>query len=316
MFNIYFKEMKKFISLIALVGAIAACTPEQIETAFKLSGAKVIVEVEVYDVISGSAYQGSYTVNSTIGTVSGNTITYQADESQPIAALENCKVSVTGPKLAKEYSSIFAVPSVLAGGVATITVVVPVGEPINGWTVDWACDESKAVVNDPVVKALYNTHYPTHEYTHEGVTSWYYNDTEFLLQGEVDYTLDSFAVGSDMVDNQIRGFEGVVENCYFGLINEYDKDSVPMKFPFTVSAYAMWNITQTITSVTKPYSVFADKGTEHVDLGSFKLEFIESQVVEPHEIAYPGHEGHYHAGHGHDAHGTKPNAGGGISINM
>ena len=39
--------MKKLFSLIALAGVIAACTPEQVDTAFKLAGGKVTVNVEV-----------------------------------------------------------------------------------------------------------------------------------------------------------------------------------------------------------------------------------------------------------------------------
>ncbi|MBR4525241.1 MAG: hypothetical protein IKP15_06815, partial [Bacteroidales bacterium] len=63
--------MKKLFSLIALAGVIAACTPEQVETAFKLAGGKVTVNVEVVDIITGGNYAGAYTVASNFGTVSG-----------------------------------------------------------------------------------------------------------------------------------------------------------------------------------------------------------------------------------------------------
>ena len=306
--------MKKFISLIALVGAIAACTPEQIETAFKLDGATVIVEVEVLDIIHGGAYTGEYTVESTIGTVSGNKITYQAAESQPVAALEGCEVTVKGPKLAAEYTSSFAVPAVLAGGVANITVVVPVGEPENGWT--FTCKEGTPVVNEPTVKYLVATHYAPHDYSHDGINTWYVNNTEFLLEGDVNYERESYAIGSDLDDKNLLGFEGKVTDFYQKLFAQYDKDPVKESYHFTVDAYSMWNLTQKITSETMPYTVIAEKGTEKHTLGSFKLEFINGQVIERHVIAYPGAEAHYHAGHGHDAHGTMPNAGGGMAINF
>ena len=59
--------MKKFFSLIALVGVIAACTPEQVDTAFKLAGGKVLVNVEVVDIINGGTYSGPVDIHFTRG---------------------------------------------------------------------------------------------------------------------------------------------------------------------------------------------------------------------------------------------------------
>ena len=306
--------MKKLFSLIALVGMIAACTPEQVETAFKLSGGKVIVEVEVVDIINGGAYTGTYTVNSTFGTVSGNKITYQADDSLPVTA-GTYQVTVTGPKLKDEgYTSSFAVPAVLAGGEAIISVIVPVGEPLNGWTI--TPKEGTAVVNEPTVKYLVATHYAPHDYSHDGINTWYVNNTEFLLEGNVNYEKESYAVGHDLDDKNILGFEGKVTEFYQNMIAADKKEPVKDTYHFTVDAYAMWNLTQKVTSVTMPYTVIAEKGTDTQTLGSFKIERINGQVIERHVIAYPGAEAHYHAGHGHDAHGTMPNAGGGMAINF
>ena len=47
MFNIYFKEMKKFFSLIALVGVFAACEPENLQTAFNVPDATATLNVTV-----------------------------------------------------------------------------------------------------------------------------------------------------------------------------------------------------------------------------------------------------------------------------
>ena len=309
--------MKKLFTFIVLAAFFVACTPEKIETAFKLAGGKVIVNVEVVDIINGGAYTGPYDVKSNVGTVSGNQIIIQAIESQPLPS-GKFQVTVSGEKLAKDYSSDFVVPDVLAGGEAIIKVVVPVGEPQNGWTVDWAVDEDNIVENDPTIEYLVNEHYLKHSYSHDGIDSWYFNNTEFKIPGTVEYKLSSYALLSDVVDNNILGFEGEATRLGQELFAAYDKEDVPEVFDFTVSAYAMWNITRTITSVVKPYLVFATKeGEQKQDLGSFKLEHITANLVEYHELPYPGapSHAHYELGHGHDAHGSMPNAGGGLSYN-
>ena len=323
MFNIYFKEMKKLFSLIALAGVIAACTPEQIETAFKLAGGKITVEVDVVDVIKGGAYTGDYTVTSNFGTVSGNTITFEAAESQAVPS-GNYEITVSGPKLAKDYKATYAVPEVLAGGKAVIKASVFVGEPINGWTVDTDYDE-KAVVETEEVFFLANEHYPTYAYSHDGIDNWYYNNSEFLLEGSVEYGFSFYDWSvSNVVNKEYLGFEEIFQN----VLDYYnDPQVIDDEYEFVVSAWAMWNVVQTNYRFRVPFTVFAFKdknGNEKVDadeefleLGSFDLDEVDTASIEVHELPYPGAPGHahYEHGHGQDAHGSKANAGGGISYN-
>ena len=324
MFNIYFKEMKKLFSLIALVGVIAACTPEQIDTAFKLAGGKVTVNVDVIDIINGGAYAGTYTVNSNFGTVSGNTITYQAGDSQGIAA-GDYTITVSGPKLAKDYTATFAVPEILAGGEATIRASVFVGEPINGWTVGVIGDE-KGVEEGEEVYFLANNHYPTHAYSHDGINTWYYNNSEFMLEGTAILTYSIYDdVVSNVVDYQILGFEGVVDSEAEYNVDAWVFDDV--EYDFTVSAWAMWNVVQTNSWVKIPATVIAFKDVDEdgevganeevIELGTFDWTETWTVDVEVHELPYPGAPGHahYQHGHGHNAHGGMANAGGGISYN-
>ena len=317
--------MKKLFSLIALAGVIAACTPEQVDTAFKLAGGKVTVNVEVVDIINGGTYTGAYTVSSTFGTVSGNQIVYQAAESSPVAA-GDYTVSVSGPQLAKTYSSNFTVPAVLAGGEAEINVVVPVGEPLNGWTVEAQMDRENAEVWYEY-GYLVNTHYPTHAYSHEGIETWYYNNTEYILEGSVEYTWERYGATSNKVDNKIVGFEGIVDKVENSLLGRFMWDGGERTYNFTVSAWAMWNVVQTVGHAAIPVLVWAykdanengeeDAGEEHLDLGSMDFEYVSFLNIQAVELPYPGAPGHahYHAGHGHDAHGSAANAGGGISFN-
>ena len=315
--------MKKFFSLIALVGVIAACTPEQVDTAFKLAGAKVTVNVEVVDIINGGNYTGDYTVSSNFGTVSGNTITYQAGDSEAISGADYT-VSVSGSKLAKTYSSNFTVPAVLAGGEAVIRVIVPVGEPINGWTVDSDYDEDKVTEGEDVY-LLVNSHYKTHAYSHNGIDSWYYNNSEYILEGTVDFDYAYWLQEvTNIKDNNVLGFEGCVENEAAAYEKDYVFDAT---YSFKVSAWAMWNVRLINAWIQAPFTVFAfkdanengeyDKSEEYVELGGFDCKATEYYIIKAIELPYPGAPGHahYHAGHGHDAHGAAANAGGGLALN-
>ena len=322
--NIYFKEMKKFFSLIALVGVIAACTPEQVDTAFKLAGGSVTVNVEVVDLINGGLYAGSYkvttpTIQGLEKSVSGThdeKVVYAAGDSKPVLA-DDYSVTVSGPNLAKDYSAKFAMPAVLAGGEAVIRVIVPVGEPINGWTPDYAYDFS-AMTEGYSVYFLANNDYPKYAYSHGGIDEWYYNNTEYLLEGEVLYNLSFY---NDFPTNVVRhdylGFEGILDNVldYF-TGGYYLEDRV---FHFFVSAWAMWNVTQTDYWMKVPFEVFVTNDTtgEKIILGTFDFTEVTTTAVEPHEIPYPLAPGHAHYVHGYGRvnHGEMPNAGGGISYN-
>ena len=312
--------MKKFFSLIALVGAIAACTPEQVETAFKLNGGKITVLVDVRDVINGGTYNGTYNVTAPDITgltksqsgAHGETIVYTADVSKQVAPVENATITVSGPNLAKDYTSSSAIPAVLAGGEAVIKVVVPVGEPLNGYTIDVTeGDVDRWEVKDFLV----NEDYEKYAYSYNGIDEWYYNNTEYKLEADVEYSVADYAVINDPRDNNYLGFEGIVRNVESAYTAGYEWNDEPFQLHFNVSAWAMWNVLQTTYHTAFPVTVNATKGNEKLVLGTFGVEYVNKTKAEPFEIAYPLAAGHYVHGYGHDAHGSMPNAGGGMSMN-
>ena len=329
--------MKKFFSLIALVGVLAACTPEQVDTAFKLAGGKVLINVEVVDIINGTAYagdvdirfiRGGLDVTSEFSPIVGSgphAYMWQADESQAVPAGEY-HVAVKGAHLAKTYTSSMAIPEVLAGGEASIRVIVPVGEPINGWTVNVDPDRDNA---ETWIEYGYlvNTHYPTHSYSHDGIDSWYYNNSEYLLEGSVEYLWEKVGAVSNVVDNKIVGFDDVVSKSVDAVLAHYAWDGGTKVYTFTVSAWAMWNVVQLEVHAAAPVLVWAykdanengeyDETEDFLELGTFDFEYVASNYIQKYELPYPGAPGHahYHKGHGHDAHGSAANAGGGISFN-
>ena len=313
MFNIYFKEMKKFFSLIALVGVFAACQPEQIETAFKVAGAKLTVNVQFVD-LDGNPYADASLSSATAGTISGNTITFEAAEGTAIAAQE-ISVTASTPKLAEKTRTMtVSVPDIIAGGVGTVNVKWPVGDKVDDYTY------SLVPKGSPVktlwdVEFLDNPHYDTydHAYTHNDVDIdlWYLNDSEYILTGEVTYNM---WWKSDIIsiNYYYDTFKPIVDAYMFA----FDGDSIDYgegKLPFKVSAYGMWAAWQKSYLTEQTYEVKATKGGETIVIGDFVVAAEDTQVAEEIELGMPMHlVGHgtsthtsYHEiyVHGHDEHG-------------
>ncbi len=301
MFNIYFKEMKKFFSLIALVGVFAACQPEKIQTAFTLAGGSATINVKVVDINNHGDYSGTYTLTSTAGTVSGNTVTISAGESTKLAG-QTVTVTVNGPKFVKPYTYDVLVPDVLPGGQAAINAIIVVGE---GGDYSYEIKESDVATDEEV--EMINVHdYPVK--TIDGV-NWYVNESEFLLEGDVEYdvvTGSSFLEGSAKV-----GFEGVLSN----LKEIYTEPTVKVvnHLPITVSAYAIWRAFATYTTTLRTLTVTAKNnktGETFEKVVEAKVRLLSSTQAEFEEKANPDTHGHYVHGQGEP--GGANNAGGGI----
>lgn len=311
MFNIYFKEMKKFFSLIALVGVFAACQPEQIETAFKVAGAKLTVNVSVVD-LDGTEYSDA-TITSTAGTVSGKTITFEAAENTAIPA-QTITVTATTPKLPKTYSQGVSIPEIIAGGSANIEVRMVIGEKVDDYTYEFV------PAGDPVqeideVNFLDNKHYDTyeHKYMHKDVeiTNWFLNDSEYILSGKVDYDLffKSIVISSTAYYD---GFAAIVD-AFADSFDNVEVDLGKGVFEFKVSGYGMWAVWQKKYVTEQKYEVKATKGSETITVGEFVVWAYNTDVVEEVELGMPVHVvGHGTATHytnhtiyfhGHDEHG-------------
>ena len=329
--------MKKFFSLIALAGVIAACTPEQIETAFKLAGAKGTIEVEVVK-LNGEALEGQFQIsgydalpNSSIA-YAGNkaTITFSAAESTPIN-LTDLTLTASGEQIVKPVSTTVTVPALLAGQVAKLNARIRVGETLQGW---YFGEESEYGETETKIGFLANDHYATHAYTHGDITSWYVNNSEFILEGsaKIPY-IDGFSAGYNVEQHDYAGWEAVYVDYLFGLsvemtvdewveaMSEEDLEEGTLDFNFQVSAWAMWNVIvyQDKTPITAKLTAtkLDEEGElteESILLASVTYDrySIDGGLV---ELPYPGAAGHYEKGHGHDAHGNGANAGGGISFN-
>ena len=335
--------MKKFISLIAFAGVIAACTPEQIETAFKLEGAKGAIAVEVVK-LDGSAISGQFEIEgfkslpSSNVTYSGNKalITFAAGESEAIPE-QVLTLTASGDQIITPVSTTVTGPELLAGQVAQLSGSIRVGESVDGWYFAFAEEAGEA---SEQIGYLANTHYATYAYTHKNVESWYVNNSENLLSGTVDVPVKtgySAAADADVTFPDYAGFEtvypgeagAVVVKDWVASTKAGNVSETTEKYEFYVSAWAMWNVVvrNIVTPVTR--SIVAAKlnadGSAPVDAEGKILASAESYTVASVkankyetafgvvELPYPEAAGHYEEGHGH-AHGGE-NAGGGISFN-
>ena len=332
--------MKKLFSLIALAGVIAACTPEQVDTAFKLAGAKGTIDVEVVK-LNGDPVEGQIEIsgfnalpNASIA-VSGNTakISFQADESQSIDKTD-LTLTASGENIYRPESAPIAVPDILAGQSAQLSCKIRVGESIGEWYVEEITEYGDAKLTRSYVLDNANSHYASHAYSHGGVNSWFVNNSEFLLTGNVKVPyLSGYSAGYDVVFHDYAGFEVVYLDYFLGLymptivkdwVEDMSEASViekEVEDEFTVSAYSMWNYVVELYTTPIKASLVATKLDADYDLTEETIELATVSydryrtLYYPVEIPIPGAEAHYHAGHGHDAHGSMPNAGGGLSIN-
>ena len=333
--------MKKFFSLIALAGVIAACTPEQIETAFKLEGAKGTIAVEVVK-LDGSAISGSFQISGYQSLPNSNVtyaankalITFYAPESDAIAE-QVLTLTASGDEIITPVSTTVTVPYLLAGQVAALSGRIRVGESVDGWY--FMFDEETGEKTE-TIGFLANPHYATYAYTHGDVNSWYVNNSENMLKGTVPVTYqEGYSAGRDVVFPDYAGFETVypagsesvvvkdwVENAKAGDLKE-----TTVNYEFQVSAWAMWNVVvrKIVTPATQ--SILAVKlnedGTAPLDekgkpLASAEVYKVASVTADKYEcsygveeLPYPNAAGHYVEGHGHANGGD--NAGGGISFN-
>ena len=289
--------MKKFFSLLALAGALVACTPEEIPTYFEVKNAKAEINVEVIELYTAQPISSAITASA--GTVSGNVVTL---EGSPRLSAQDVTVSTVYD--GKTYSQVVKVSDLLAGGEAKYSVRLVVGAVPGEYEFDKDVTKLVTTVEIGYLDYTHGSH------SHNG-EPWAYNMSEFILDMECPYEIVSGQEVTDVkylsedtmfkanVDKFADALDGVIE-------------TVKDKYEFKVSAWAMYKVSQTRSISDRTETVYAIKGNEAIAIGEITVHSVEYDSIQAEEAAIPGHEGHYHQGHGHEhGHGAE-NAGGGI----
>ena len=293
--------MKKFFSLIALVGVFAACQPEKLTTAFEVGPAEATIGVTVIDILTGEDVTSAASI-STPTTITGAAPKFDIAD-------QNYTVSATYKE--GKGSATVHINALRPGGKAHYSVVVPVGGDITDYTITVKAGTPVDDVKDLYLAAT-KTH--GHEYTHDGFSDWLENASEFVLVDSATYNeYDGTELDGAYVVNE-AAFEEYVKNAATGYNGGIK--ATPKTLNFKVSAWSLYNVFGTETTVITPYEVIATpKGDARIVgdngvVGTFKVKSMKSDA-QYEECAHPAHASHYIHGHGT---GEKAggNAGGGI----
>ena len=289
--------MKKFFSLLALAGALVACTPEEIPTYFEVKNAKAEINVEVVELYTAQPISSAITASA--GTVSGNVVTL---EGSPRLSAQDVTVSTVYD--GKTYSQVVKVSDLLAGGEAKYSVRLVVGSVPGEYEFD--TDVTKLVTTVEIGYLDY-----THgSHSHNG-EPWAYNMSEFILDMECPYEI---VRGQEVTDVKYLSEDTMFKANVKKYADALDGviETVKDKYEFKVSAWAMYKVSQTRSISDRTETVYAIKGNEAIAIGEITVHSVEYDSIQYEEAPIPGHEGHYHYGHGHShGHGAE-NAGGGI----
>lgn len=320
--------MKKIIlASVALIAVFASCKKEDIRTVYNPNPAKATITVEVLDALYGVNVTSQADIkaesSTSPNTTKGNVVEIVGDAAH-FNAIPAQKVTIKASFDGREGSVTVPVEGVLEGGVASLSVTVVVGSPI---------DPTKPVSYDfrnvktetvPVSKGYLA--FATHSHND---SKWVINNSEFFLFGITEYEHRSGEHGSFV---NLEGLDGA-DFDYVLSVSEKLSDAHPRKFvkkefEYNVSAFSYFNVELTYLDVKQTYecvriNILKDGSKFETVLTTIEQTLWDTKI-EPIEMASPDHASHYVQGHGvidshysHYSHGHGHggmNAGGGIVI--
>ena len=313
--------MKKFFSLIALVGVFAACQKEDLKTAFTVKPAEATITAHAMFVDGSPLTQNlSFTFD---GNDSGNqnTATFSGNQYQSLTKDITVGVKWTGFDGKRNFADSKVVKvNVLAGGEAKYDVYFILGTITDEDGYEYWVEIEDTVL-DPKTYWLDKAMHEGHEYVDETYGSGWYikNASEFILRGTVDYMRKE---GTDTVSEISWCFDKCridqFQNLYDSLSDKIVE--TPETLDIVVSAWEAYAVCQVVTETMTDYTLYRKDLNGAMDVcGSFTGYAVTSTEAQFISFACPGHEAHWTPGHGHDdpahshGHGSS-NAGGGIVI--
>lgn len=315
--------MKKFFSLLALVGVLAACQKEDLKTAFKVDPGVATVHATALS-IDGSDITAdvTFSFNGEVGSTSQTfySTEYEAFDQEVIVSA--VWAGYDGKRNFTKDAKVRV--HVLPGGKADYNVTLTLGE--------YKDDEFSYSTDDYPIEEGYKFFFLTESHSgavshaatfvyHDGTEvdgKYLMNPTEFVLRGVVNYE----EVYGNQVVNTLSWNSGVepldIFNNYYDAVTGDPLEKTPASFNITVSAFAMYCAYQAVGYQLREADFIRTNnlGASEV-IARFTYNNYCSNEVGCVENACIGHEAHYVPGHGHEdpshshGHGTS-NAGGGI----
>ena len=312
--------MKKFFSLIALVGVFAACEPENLQTAFNVPDATATINVTV---LSGAP--GFDEKDATITYAWSNGETTQSIVGNPSIAAGTVKVTATWN--GSSESATVSFPQIYAGMDLVLTATVFI--PYNSGDYKLVVKAGKPTVTTEVYGLQFAAHghgyAKAQEVKFDDVTYkvWMVeNASEFILEDQYTYnTYKGFDV-KETLKVLNNDFTADAENVYAAAIKKKGITKGFKSYDFSVAAWSLYNVINPEFTTVTPYTIEAqpllDSNNPTIpSVATFSL-YEKSYAIGHVEMAHPDHASHYvpHSGHltpdGHALHGDNNNAGGGI----
>ena len=312
--------MKRYFFLIALVVVCASCKREK-QPEPTPEGAKGVINIEVLrpngDPITGAFQISGYeSLPGSSVAYSGNNaaVSFRADKGVSLSSTD-LSITVSGENILNPKTESINVPSLPAGQEKDLSFKVYVGENSK----EWRCEEQTTKGARVVVKRslLSNSNYATYDYLLGDVSSWYVNNTAYMLTGRVSMDFkEGFSEGYDVELHDYAGFEGMAAGAWLEDKKAASLSDYTLNYTFRVSAWAMWNVVVMTYSTPKTQTLLAvkldEKGNptgEKVVLASVTNDEADySYGCE--ELPYPKADGQYVEGKGLE--GGPENAGGDI----
>jgi len=306
--------MKKFFSLIALVGVFAACQPEKIETTFDPDPAVATIEMTAVDLETGKVTT-DVTYSAEGATVSGSTLTITGTPN--ITARE---LTVNAKFGNGAYSETYHINDLIAGGKATYSFTIAVGES-KATGLEFVKGDTKENAEQYFTfkQAEHEGHATTadhYAFSHDGhsPSSWQLNNTEMVLLLSTEYEEYVGKKVSGISLNKATEEETALVQAYANALATPKLSTDIKNYSFKVSAWAYYNVVQTVYTYETTYTVNRiDENGAKSKIGLFIIKSYAS-IQEAVEYAANTHYVYMH-GHGHsthDEHGRTSNAGGGI----
>ncbi len=314
--------MKKFFSLIALVGVFAACEPENLQTAFNVADATATVNETV--LCAAPDFDPSE-VTVTYGWSVGTGLSTKSITGNP--AIEAGSVTVTAHYKGATAETTVSFPKIFAGMDAVLTATVILPYNAGGYVIDYEYGDTEvADVEVYGLQAAAHGHgygvAQEVEFEGEKYKVWMMeNATEFILEDSYSwYIPDGYELDDFKVLNDDFALESTL--MYASFLEDSGIDYEEKSYDFSVGAWSLYNVINPEITYVTPIIVTAtpEEGSNNPEIGpvaTFNMYelYTACGVVEK---AHPDHAAHYvpHSGHythdGHALHGDNNNAGGGI----
>lgn len=277
-----------FMAAMALTAVFTSCEREEIKSAFELGDATATINVTVIDAVTSSDVTSQCTINIP-GADANGTITY------PKGLTSAQQVTITVTLGAKSVSESVTIQPMLQATKATYSVTIFVGDDITIIKKEVPQTPERRFMTTPTYGHAY-----AHDYTHQGISQWKENASEYILNGTVTYdVLDNIKIESWKMPDMFSELKSSIEQ---GMYNNDRKET----YEFKVSAWALYAIFVDYYSVKTEFTAKTTGSGE--TLGQFTTLMQTCTAVKFVEVGHPGHAGAYVHGHGHGS----ENAGGGI----